>query len=297
MKAKSKYLYVPIAIVMFIIIGFLVREGTHEQSASDVIWGIYSPILTIFGGIVAIAIIAWFIKRSMRSKSKGDKEVTVSSSTQEEKERPLWLRLTPIILGWIVFVLSIKFLHSQLWNVWYGDQALFWIAQALFVLLLLAFHSHKKIFYILITTAVMLSFWVGFSEELISKGIIKEESVNKFDPLNTTYRLCWEDPRKKKLEPCTPKGERKYGILIVDIKEYHSAMFVFTVSMEELHKRKERGLFRWDKIANSNFGVWHQKGSKRKDHGRWYLKKIGNMFVGWHTGKDGRTYPLTLTPM
>lgn len=291
MKAKSKYLYIPIAIVVFAVIGFFVQKETREQPASDVIWALYYPILTTLGTVVAIGIFFWIIKQSTKLGTGNDSNQVIGIFGRGFSRLG---RLTPIILGWLSFIASIMFLHPKIWDTWYGNggQAPFWIAQALFVLLLLAFHKHKTYFYLLITAAVAVSFWTGFSEELKENGIVKS-----FDPVNTTYRLCWEDPRKKKIEPCTPKGERKYGKLFVDIKEYNSAMFFFTVFMKEGSKYKELAPFRWDKIKNPKYGTWYQVKPRREDHGKWSLKRVGNMFIGWHTGKDGYNYPMTLTPV
>ncbi len=170
----------------------------------------------------------------------------------------------------------------------------------------------KKLVFLVIITFTIIGLLLLPAPEEKKNNTVKEKTwgdvamkffqedtphTTSINPTQIKYRLCWEDPRKKELEPCTPKGERKYGILVADIKEYHSAMFVFTTSWKENGKFKERALSRWDKIANPKYGTWHQNGSKRKDQGRWHLKKVGNMFVGWNTGKNGVAYPMTLTPM
>ncbi len=243
-------------------------------------------------------------KESLDKKdSKTSFDVVTSKENEEEEKRPLWLRLTPIILGWMVFILSILELHPQLWRAWYGDGGLglplFWIAQALFVLLLLAFHKHKVFFYILITTAVAVSFWSKLSEKLIEEGLVKEDKTIVLHPTQRKWKLCWKEtnitrkhPRDTK-EPCL-KNSKKV-VLFVSIKEYNSVRFTFSVSWKEHRLLKERSVFYWDKIK-SQYGTWHRNGSSRKDKGRWYLEKENdNLFIGWITSdSDGQMHPLTL---
>jgi len=110
------------------------------------------------------------------------------------------------------------------------------------------------------------------------------------DPTLQSWRICWEEPDRakawnpeKESAPCAPGNDIER---VVDIKEYNSARFVFTVSWKEDRVFKERALFVWDKIASPSHGTWHQLGSDHKDGGTWRMVKRGDMFVGWHTSDE-----------
>jgi hypothetical protein len=193
-----------------------------------------------------------------------------------------------IILGWLVFIATILYLHHDIWSAWYSNHPLFWLSQAVFILLLAVFHSHKEAFYFLITTAVVISFWYGFSDELKENGLfVKTPESISAEVKQGAWRICWEDPKRPQVynseyqkAPCAPGSNVGR---FVKIKEYNSARFVFTVSWKEKGVMRERSLFVWDKIANPKFGTWHQLGSEDEDHGTWRLVLRDKMFLGWVT--------------
>ena len=281
---KIKYvLYIPIAVVIFTIVGFIVRPEHNKQPISDVVWGIYSPILTLIGLILVFLAIIWVI-RQVAKLHVGNNANNVVSFMGKTFSRAC--SVIPIALGWLIFIATILYLHPQLWSAWYGNQPLFWISQAIFMLLLVAFHNYKEVFYLLITTAVVVSFWYGFSDRLKEGGVITKTPENVSSSItHGIWRICWEDPKRpsafnseRKEAPCAPGPNVGR---FVKIKEYNSARFVFTVSWKEHGVTKERALFVWDKIANPKYGTWHQLGSEDENHGTWRLVLRDNIFVGW----------------
>lgn len=135
----------------------------------------------------------------------------------------------------------------------------------------------------------------------ISKRVFGTEDV---DPTKIKWEICWEEPKRAaefnsefQRAPCAPGPKTKR---VVDIKEYNSARFVFTVSWKERGVFKERALFRWDKIANPTHGTWHQLGSTvHKDSGKWRLVPRKDMFVGWHSSHHDKhkEYVTTMEPI
>ncbi len=196
-------------------------------------------------------------------------------------------------LAWLALLILIRRFHPHLWGVLYGSDdcgsILFWGIQASFLVFLLIF-KNKAIFLLIIIWIV----WAGFAMQSPTQPHYHKMT---FNPLSTRYQLCWVDPRGEELEPCTPKGIRKYGKMIVSITKYSHETFYFTVRMKEFGVWKNRAWFRWNKITSPWGGIWSQDNSKRKDWGFWNLHREGNRFVGWHTNKRGLKFPLTLTPI
>lgn len=305
MKALGKkVIHVLLAIAVLTLVGFIVKPEPSKQAVSsvvskqpvsDVVWGIYSPILMLFGVILALAVVVWIIKQATKLSSVNYTSGTVGRTFSRAGS------IVPIILIWLVFIATILYLHPELWNVWYGDQSLFWISQAIFALLLLAFHGHKKLFYILITTATVVSFGHGFLGELKETGVITEKT-KVLHPTQRKWKMCWQETDKAKgwdknvkEGPCANDSGHKQN-LVVDIKELNSSAFIFTVSWVEDRVFKERSRFYCDKIAQPVTCTWHQFGSKYKNSGKWSLtQKSDDLFIGWVSSKrDGQTYPLTL---
>ena len=93
-----------------------------------------------------------------------------------------------------LFTTTIYSLHPEVWEAWYENQALFWISQALFILMFAVFHKAKGFFYLLLVAAVSASLWTGFKDELTKKGLITDQTNKAINlhPTQRKWRLSWE---------------------------------------------------------------------------------------------------------
>jgi hypothetical protein len=279
MKINSKYiLYIPIAVIVLTIVGFIVKpESSTKQSVSDVVLGIYSPILILFGGILALAVIIWIIRQGAKlSVGTGASQAIALA----EKVFSRAGNVIPIVLGWLVFVATILYLHQELWDAWYGNQPLFWLSQAVFTLLLIAFHSHKEFFYILITTVVIISLWFGFSEELRSKGLIKVTSVDAKEEslVGKTGQMCWYETAKG--AGWDVNKDNEMGCFRTKVLGYRESPYYIFVEYHD--RRGVSGTCKWDVLKDPERGIWKQLG--RKNGGDCTLiPKENGMFMGTFT--------------
>lgn len=288
-KAAGWFIAASLLIALLMSIG-----GEDTTTAAEAIKTIYFYLAVLIGTLVGWFALTKIIRLIVRLREPTI-EGMIAEKTGSSKRA-----MMPIIIGWGIFIATVYVLHEDAWKVWWGNAGLFWVSQAIFFALLMLFYEAKGVFYFLIVAAILVSFWTGARPQFEKMGVIEpKEKVEKQQkerhkryPLARYYRLCWEDPEGKKAEPCEKGGE----LLIASIKEYNDAIFTFTVAWKEDGEVKDRALFHWDKIANPKFGTWHQMGSKRKEEGKWALKRAGRKFIGWHTGKDGKYYPMTLVP-
>lgn len=296
MKINIKFLvYLPVTVLVLTVIGFIASPTmSNKQHMFDAVLGIYYPILTLLGGIVAFAAIIWVIKQGSKIHIENGASSAVGLMGKFFSRTS---SVVPITLGWLVFIATIMYLHPDIWNAWYGNQHLFWLSQAVFVLVLIVFHSHKEAFYLLITSAVLVSFWYGFFDELKENGLFVEtpKSVSA-KVVQGKWHMCWEETAiaskdtSLKEVPCSKKST----VLYVDFEEYNSQYIIFSVSW------KEKGVFgRWIDFywnRKDKYGVWTQSSPYRKDKGNWKIEMVNDsLFIGMVTSSNtGKTYPMTI---
>jgi len=300
--------------ILLVVLVIALVVGISDDVSGDMVESLLfiagSVVSALFFILVLIVIIALYKKRKSKWKKVGP---TKTEETSLEDKKESWKKTKKlmntsggfvfIFVGWLVFVATIYYLHPNLWDVWYGDQPLFWISQASFVLVFAVFNKAKSLFYLLLVVAVSVSLWTGFKDELTRKGLIDKpkDEATILHPTRKKWKVCWQETNLAKMDP-TLSGvpcvkNSKLPDMIADIKEINSIRFVFSVSWKERGVFKERSPFVWDKITNPNNGTWHQDGSTtRKDRGHWYLEQVNNgLFMGWITSNNtGKTYILSL---
>jgi len=275
-----------------------VPDGISRDVVDSLLFLAGSVVAVLFFVLILITIVALYKKR--KSRAKEVKSVKTEDATPKkggfwknaQNNISTFTSFVFIFGGWLIFVATIYYLHPKLWEAWYGNQPLFWISQASFVLVFAVFNKAKSLFYLLLVIAISASLWIGFKDELTKKGLIDKPTTKAaiLHPTRKKYMLCRDN--RNGVKTCKPDGV----VIVVKMQEYHDGIFTFTASWKEKGGVKQRALFRWDRIANPNYGTWHQLGSKRKDGGTWRLEAPGKdgIFHGWHTAKNGKKYSMSL---
>ena len=93
----------------------------------------FVEILAIAALVVALAVVSLIVyNKFLRSRdhenSRGENDTPTGDATAWYKEER-WLYVSLIIGSYILLLMSVMFLRPEEWEVWWGNQALFWTTQ------------------------------------------------------------------------------------------------------------------------------------------------------------------------